>query len=75
MLPSSKVPSGMRTLTSRSTMTSYFRSEVDHLVVNTVSVLLMLIPSRFKPPIQQAQGNVYFYYAARVSVSCLDRRD
>ena len=45
MLPSSKVPSGMRTLTSRSTMTSYFRSDVDHLVVNTISVLLMLIPS------------------------------
>src|SRR5262245_3203798 len=32
--PSSSVPSGMATLTSRSTITSYFRSEVDHSVVN-----------------------------------------
>src|SRR3972149_4830503 len=34
IFPSSNVPSGMRTFTSRSTMTSYLRSDVDHWVVN-----------------------------------------
>src|SRR5512134_88647 len=39
MLPSSAVPSGMRTLTSRSTRTSWARSEVAHRRLNIVALL------------------------------------
>src|SRR5215831_10856502 len=35
ILPSSNVPSGMRTFTSRSTVTSYLRGDVDQVRVNT----------------------------------------
>src|SRR2546422_10132887 len=39
MSPSSSAPSGMRTFTSRSTTTSYFRSDVDHVRVNIFDLL------------------------------------
>src|SRR5581483_4772840 len=48
MSPSRRTPSGMRTLTSRSTLTPYLRSDVDHWRVN----MLCHLPDGF--PLLQA---------------------
>ncbi len=55
MSPSKTVPSGIATRTSRSTVTSYFRSDVDHLRVNTIEDLFCY---RFAAIVSQAVSKV-----------------
>ena len=62
----------MRTLISRSTMTSYFRSEVDHLVVNTSPAPPYALPYGLQTPYIKRNEMSIFTWPI---VSCLDTLD
>src|SRR4029434_5029727 len=67
MLPSRWMPSGMRTFTSRSTTTSYFRSEVDHVRVNIKLASLAEFSHYYRRPRMSTQSTMTLQRSERYS--------
>src|SRR5712692_8372655 len=75
MSPSNAVPSGICTRTSRSTMTSYFRSDVDHMRVNTGFRPSYETPQYLKPDemsIHLASRSPCYFSLALPTANCVE---